>query len=390
MQISRRTALAGALAFYALPATAQSQDVIKVGLILPLTGQFSSSGKQMLPGARLYMQQNGDTVAGKKIELIVKDDTGSADVGKRIAQELIVNEKVTFLAGFGLTPIALATAPLASEAKIPMMLFMAATSFITEKSPFIVRASLSLPQSVVPIATWSAESGIKKVVTVVADYAPSADVESYFTRYFQAGGGQVLAALRVPLANPDFAPVLQRAADLKPDALFGWVPAGMGTIFIRQFVERGLDKSGMKFIAEGSMTEDDILNSMGDAALGVITTQHYSAAHDSPENKAFVAEFKKANNGMRPNLMAMQSHDGMHMIYEALKKTGGSTNGAELVNAMKGMSWISPRGPVMVDPETREMIQNIYVRKVERVDGELYNVEFKTIANVKDPSKIKQ
>jgi branched-chain amino acid transport system substrate-binding protein len=227
MQISRRTALAGALAFYALPATAQSQDVIKVGLILPLTGQFSSSGKQMLPGARLYMQQNGDTVAGKKIELIVKDDTGSADVGKRIAQELIVNEKVTFLAGFGLTPIALATAPLASEAKIPMMLFMAATSFITEKSPFIVRASLSLPQSVVPIATWSAESGIKKVVTVVADYAPSADVESYFTRYFQAGGGQVLAALRVPLANPDFAPVLQRAADLKPDALFGWVPAGM-------------------------------------------------------------------------------------------------------------------------------------------------------------------
>jgi branched-chain amino acid transport system substrate-binding protein len=390
MHIFRRAALAGALALQALPAAAQSQDVVKVGLILPLTGQFSSSGKQMLPGARLYMQQKGDTVAGKKIQLIVKDDTGNADTGKRIAQELIVNEKVAFLAGFGLTPIALATAPLASEAKIPMMLFMAATSFVTEKSPFIVRTSFSLPQAVVPIAAWAAESGIKKVVTVVADYAPSADVETYFTRHFQAGGGQVLASLRVPLANPDFAPVLQRAADLKPDALFGWVPAGMGTIFIRQFVERGLDKSGMKFIAEGSMTEDDILNSMGDAALGVITTQHYSAAHDSPENKAFVAEFKKANNGMRPNLMAVQSYDGMHMIYEALKKTGGSTDGVALVDAMKGMSWISPRGPVAVDPQTREMIQNIYVRKVERVNGELYNVEFKTIANVKNPSKIKQ
>jgi branched-chain amino acid transport system substrate-binding protein len=390
MHISRRAALAGALALQALPAAAQSQDVVKVGLILPLTGQFSSSGKQMLPGARLYIQQNGDTVAGKKIQLIVKDDTGSADVGKRIAQELIVNDKVAFLAGFGLTPIALATAPLASEARIPMMLFMAATSFVTEKSPFIVRTSFSLPQAVVPIAAWAAESGIKKVVTVVADYAPSADVETYFTRHFQAGGGQVLASLRVPLANPDFAPVLQRAADLKPDALFGWVPAGMGTIFIRQFVERGLDKSGMKFIAEGSMTEDDILNSMGDAALGVITTQHYSAAHDSPENKAFVAEFKKANDGMRPNLMAVQSYDGMHMIYEALKKTGGSRDGVELVEAMKGMSWISPRGPVAVDPQTREMIQNIYVRKVERVNGELYNVEFKTIPNVKDPSKIKE
>jgi branched-chain amino acid transport system substrate-binding protein len=390
MHISRRAALAGALALCAPSTAAQSQDVVKVGLILPLTGQFSSSGKQMLPGARLYMAQKGDMVAGKKIQLIVKDDSGSADVGKRIAQELIVNDKVTFLAGFGLTPIALATAPLASEAKIPMLLFMAATSFVTEKSPFIVRTSFSLPQAVVPIAAWAADSGIKKVVTVVADYAPSADVETYFTRHFQAGGGQVLASLRVPLANPDFAPVLQRAADLKPDALFGWVPAGMGTIFIRQFVERGLDKAGMKFIAEGSMTEDDILNSMGDAALGVITTQHYSAAHDSPENKAFVAEFKKANNGMRPNLMAVQSYDGMHMIYEALKKTGGSTDGVALVDAMKGMSWISPRGPVAIDPQTREMIQNIYVRKVERVNGELYNVEFKTIANVKDPSKIKQ
>jgi branched-chain amino acid transport system substrate-binding protein len=390
MQISRRATLAAVLALYAFPAVAQSQDVVKIGLILPLTGPFSSSGKQMLPGARLYMQQNGDTVAGKKIQLIVKDDTGNPEVGKRIAQELIVNEKVAILAGFGLTPGALATAPLANEAKIPMMLFMAATSFITEKSPFIVRTSFSLPQAVVPIADWAAESGIKKVVTVVADYAPSADVEAYFTRRFQAGGGQVLASLRVPLVNPDFAPVLQRAADSKPDALFGWVPAGMGAIFIRQFVERGLDKLGMKFIAEGSMTEDDILNSMGDAAIGVITTQHYSAAHDSPENKQFVAEFKKANAGMRPNMMAVQSYDGMHMIYEALKKTGGLTDGVQLVNAMKGMSWISPRGPVSVDPETREITQNIYVRKVERVNGELYNVEFKTIPNVKDPSKSKQ
>ncbi len=199
----------------------------------------------------------------------------------------------------------------------------------------------------------------------------------------------MIESLRVPLANPDFAPFLQRVAEARPDALLGFVPAGVGPAFMRQFVERGLDKSGIKFIAEGSVTEDDIVNQIGDAALGVITSQHYSAAHDSPENKSFVAEFKKANGGMRPNLMAVQSYDGMHMIYEALKKTNGSTDGAALVDAMKGLSFVSPRGPVTVDPDTREMIQNIYIRRVERVGGELYNVEFATIPSFKDPSKVK-
>ena len=225
-------------------------------------------------------------------------------------------------------------------------------------------------------------------MTVVSDYAPAHDVEAYFTRRFAGAGGKVLQSLRVPLSNPDFAPFLQRVSEAKPDALFGWMPAGMGTAFIRQYVERGLDKSGIKFIAEGSVTEDDIINAMGDAVLGVITSQNYSAAHDSPENKAFVAAFKNANNGLRPNLMAVQSYDGMHMIYEALTKTGGATDGVLLVEAMKGLSWVSPRGPVSINPETREMIQNIYIRKVERVNGELYNVEFATIQDFKDPSKI--
>jgi branched-chain amino acid transport system substrate-binding protein len=228
------------------------------------------------------------------------------------------------------------------------------------------------------------------VVTIVSDYAPGIDVETAFKQRFEALGGQVVTSLRVPLANPDFAPFLQRVSEIKPDALLGFVPAGVGPTFMRQFVERGLDKSGIKFIAEGSIMEDDIVNQIGDAGLGVITSHHYSAAHDSPENKAFVAEFKKANGGMRPNMMAMQSYDGMHLIYEAMKKTNGSTNGEALVNAMKGLSWASPRGPVTVDPETREIIQNIYIRKVERVDGELYNVEFTTIPNFKDPSKQKE
>lgn len=366
-----------------------AQDVVKVGLIVPLTGPFTSAGKQLLAGARLYMQLKGDTVAGKKIELVIKDDTGSAEITKRLAHELVVNDKVSFLAGFGLTPGALATAAIATEAKVPEVVMMAATAVITERSPYIVRTSFSVPQTTVPLATWAAENGIKKVITVVSDYAPGIDVETAFKQRFEALGGQVVMSLRVPLANPDFAPFLQHVSEIRPDALLGFVPAGVGPTFMRQFVERGLDKSGIKFIAEGSMTEDDIVNQIGDVALGVITSHHYSAAHDSPENKAFVAGFKKANGGMRPNMMAMQSYDGMHMIYEAMKKTNGSTNGEALVNAMKGLSWMSPRGPVTVDPETREIIQNIYIRKVESVGGELYNVEFMTIPNFKDPSKLK-
>ena len=381
-------ALVALVCAWAAPSLAQ--DVVKVGLLVPLTGPFTPTGKQLVAGAKLYMQQKGDTVAGKKIELIIKDDTGNADMTKRLAQELVVNDKVAFLAGFGLTPGAMATAPIATEAKIPEVVMMAATSVITERSPYIVRTSFSVPQTTVPLANWAAANGIKTVVTVVSDYAPGIDVETAFKQRFEAAGGKVIESLRVPLSSNDFAPALQRVADAKPDALMGFVPAGVGPIFIRQFVERGLDKSGIKFIAEGSLTEDDIVNQIGDAALGIITSQHYSAAHNSLENKNFVAAFKKANGGMRPNLMAVQSYDGMHLIYEALKKTKGVTDGDALVAAMKGLSWISPRGPMTIDPETREVIQNIYIRKVERVDGELYNVEFETIPNFKDPSKLKK
>jgi len=387
MNIARYCTAGLIAAIFCVATPVFAENTVKIGLLVPLTGPFTPTGKQLVAGARLYMQQHGDIVAGKKIELIVKDDTGNADMTKRLAQELVVNDKVSLLAGFGLTPGALATAPIATEAKIPEVVMMAATSIITQRSPYIVRTSFSVPQTTIPLANWAVENGIKTVVTVVSDYAPGIDVETAFKQRFEAAGGKVIESLRVPLSSNDFAPALQRVADAKPDALMGFVPAGVGPIFIRQFVERGLDKSGIKFIAEGSLTEDDIVNQIGDAAIGIITTHHYSAAHDSPENKSFVAAFKKANGGMRPNLMAMQSYDGMHLIYEALKKTQGSANGDDLLAAMKGMSWVSPRGPITIDPETREVIQDIYIRKVERVNGELYNVEFATIANFKDPSK---
>jgi branched-chain amino acid transport system substrate-binding protein len=380
----RRTFL-GAAAVLALTGAASAQETIKIGLILPMTGPFASTGRQIEAAAKLYMQQKGDTVAGKKIQLIVKDDTGTADVTKRLAQELIVNDKIAVMAGFGLTPLALAPAPLATQAKVPAVVMAAATATITEASPYIVRTSFTLPQATVPMADWAAQNGIKKVATLVSDYGPGIDAEKAFTTAFTAKGGQV-ENLRVPLANPDFSPFLQKVADAKPDALFVFVPSGIGAQFMKQFVERGLDKSGIKLIGPGDVTDDDLLNNMGDVALGAITTQHYSAAHDSPENRAFVDAFKKANNGMRPNFMAVGGYDGMHLIYEGLKKTNGQ-GGQALIDAMKGMSWTSPRGPVSIDPQTRDIVQNIYVRKVERRDGELYNVEFATIPNVKDPVK---
>jgi branched-chain amino acid transport system substrate-binding protein len=384
----RRTfnAIASAAALGATLGTAAlAQETVKIGLILPMTGPFASTGRQIEAAVKLYMQQQGDTVAGKKIQLIVKDDTGVADVTKRLAQELIVNDKITVLAGFGLTPLALATAPLATQGKVPAVVTAAATSIITEASPFIARTSFTAAQATVPLADWASKNNIKRVVTLVSDYGPGHDVEKAFSETFTKAGGQV-ENLRVPLANPDFSPFLQKVADAKPDALLAFVPSGVGAQFMKQFVERGLDKSGIRLLAEGSVTDDDLLNSLGDVALGAITSHHYSAAHGSPENKAFVEAFRKANNNMRPNFMAVGGYDGMHLIYEGLKKTNGQ-GGEALVNAMKGMSWTSPRGPVSIDPQTRDIVQNIYVRKVERVNGELYNVEFATIPNVKDPVK---
>ena len=368
---------------------AYAADTFKIGLILPMTGQQASTGRQIEAAARLYMAQNGDTVAGKKVELIVKDDTGLPDVAKRIAQELVVNEKVNVLAGFGLTPIALAVAPIATQSKTPAITMAAATSAITEASPYMLRSSFTLPQVSVAMGDWAPKNGIKSVVTLVSDYGPGNDAEKFFAERFQLNGGKVLDKLRVPLRNPDFAPFLQKVRDLKPDALFVFVPSGAGAAVMKQFLERGMDKAGIKLIGTGDLTDDDQLNDMGDGALGVVTTHHYSAAHPSALNKKFVEAFEKANKGMRPNFMAIGGYDGMRMIYEALKTTKGQGGGDALLAAMKGQVFESPRGQVLIDAQTRDITQDVYLRKVEKRDGQLYNVEFDVIKAVKDPGKAK-
>ncbi len=375
------------LALFSLGGSLHAAEPFKIGMILPMTGPFASTGIQIVAAAKLYMAQNGDTVAGRKIELIVKDDTSAPDVTKRLAQELVVNDKVSVLAGFGLTPLALAAAPIATQGKTPQIVMAAATSSITQASPYIIRTSFTLPQAAVAMGDWAAKNGIKKAVTLVSDFAPGIDAEKYFKDRMLFNGAQVLETIRVPMRNPDFAPFLQKVRDLKPDALYVFVPSGAGTALMKQFTERGLDKAGIRLIGTGDVTDDDLLNSIGDVALGAVTTHHYSASHKSALNQKFVAAFEKANNNMRPNFMAVGGYDGMHVIYEAIKATKGNANGDQLLAAMKGQIFESPRGPMFIDAQTRDVVHNIYIRKVEKVNGQLYNMEFDSIKDVKDPGK---
>ncbi|MBE2244561.1 MAG: ABC transporter substrate-binding protein [Burkholderiaceae bacterium] len=390
----RRLWLDAAVAFCGacvLGFAAHAAEPFKIGFILPMTGQQASTGKQIEAAAKLYMAQHGATVSGRKIELIVKDDGGAPDMTKRLAQELVVNDKVDVIAGFGITPAAFAAAPIATQSKTPMVVTAAATSAITERSPYIVRTSFTLPQATVPIADWAAKNGIKTAVTFVADYGPGLDAEKFFISQFKLNGGKVIGEIRTPLKSPDFAPFLQKVADLKPDAVFVFLPSGQGAAFMKQFGERGLDKSGIRLIATGDVTDDDQLAEMGDVALGVVTSHHYSAAHPSAMNKKFVAAFEAANH-FRPNFMAVAGYDGMHLIYSALAATGGKGGGDALLAAMKGQVFESPRGQILIDAQTRDIVQDIYIRKVERVPAmgnQLYNVEFDVQKAVKDPGKAK-
>jgi branched-chain amino acid transport system substrate-binding protein len=383
--------VASAAACLVAPAALAQAAPFKIAFILPMTGQSASTGKQEEAAAKLWMAQNGSTVAGRPVQLIVKDDGGVADTTRRLAQELVVNEKVDVLAGFGLTPLALATAPIATQSKTPMVVTAAATSIITEQSPYIVRTSFTLPQVTVPIAEWASKNKVKSAVTFVADYGPGLDAEKFFKSQFQLNGGKIVGEIRSPLRSPDFAPFLQKVADLKPDAVFVFLPSGQGAAFMKQFGERGLDKSGIRLIATGDVTDDDQLNDMGDVALGVVNSHHYSAAHLSALNKKFVQAFEQANK-FRPNFMAVAAYDGMHLIYNALAATKGKGGGDALLAAMKGQLFESPRGQILIDAQTRDIVQDVYIRKVERVPSmgnQLFNVEFDVQKAVKDPAKVK-
>ena len=369
---------------------ALAQGTVKIGVVAEFSGPFADYGAQIVGGMKAYLKLNGEVYAGKKIEIVIRDTTGAApDIAKRLAQELVTRDQVDLLAGFGLTPNALAVAPVSAEAKKPMVIMNAATSVITTRSPYIVRVSHTLPQDTQPIAQWAAKNGVKRAFTLVSDFGPGVDAETTFIKAFKAAGGEIVDSVRTPLVNADFAPFLQRVKDTRPEAVFVFLPPGSQTIaFIKGYEERGLKQAGIRIIATGDLTDDGVLQAMGEPTLGLITSFHYSAAHDSPENKAFLKAYVEANGTkLRPNFMACAGYDGMAAIAEALKKTGGSTEPEAFLAALKGMKLMSPRGPIMIDPETRDIVQTVYIRRVEKVDGILYNIEFDKFPDVKDPGK---
>jgi branched-chain amino acid transport system substrate-binding protein len=369
-------------------AGAIAQDTVKIGVILPYSGPFADAGAQLDAGIKLYMQQFGDEVAGKKIEIIRKDTGGPApDVAKRLAQELVVRDGVDILAGFALTPEALGAADVATEAQKLMVVMNAATSVITEKSPYIVRTSVTIPQVNYAFGKWAAETqGVKEVYTLVADYGPGHDAQSSFAKGFTEAGGTIVGSDQTPVASPDFAAAVQRVKDAAPEAVYIFIPGGGQPAALgKALAERGLTPPETKVFGQGELTHPEALESMGDVAEGIITTFHYTLERDDPANQEFVAAYQAANNGRNPDLFSIGGYDGMHLIYEALKKTNGDAGGDALVEAAKGMSWQSPRGPVAIDPETRDVIQTVYIREVQKVGDKLQNVILEEIPDVKDP-----
>ncbi|QDZ03412.2 ABC transporter substrate-binding protein [Nitratireductor mangrovi] len=384
-----RTAFAVALAAgLSWSFAAGAQEALRIGVILPYSGPFADAANQLDAGIKLYMQQNGDEVAGRKIEIIRKDTGGPApDVAKRLAQELVVRDNVDIIAGFALTPEALGAADVADQAKKFMVVMNAATSIVTEKSPYIVRTSVTIPQLNYSFGKWAAEKGgVKQAYTLVADYGPGHDAEKAFAKGFTEAGGEIVGADNTPVANPDFSAFVQRVKDANPEAVYIFIPGGGQPAAIgKALAERGLTPPDTKVFGQGELTHPEALESMAENARGIVTTFHYTLERDDPLNNAFVAAYREANGGRSPDLFSIGGYDGMHLIYEALKKTEGDATGEALVEASKGMAWDSPRGPISIDPETRDIVQTVYIREVQEVDGTLQNVIIDQIDNVKDP-----
>ncbi|MEX2126636.1 MAG: ABC transporter substrate-binding protein [Xanthobacteraceae bacterium] len=377
---------AAALALLISPGAASAQGTVKIGVIMTYSGQFADLATQMDNGIKLYMKQKGDTVAGKKIEIIRKDTGGIApDVASRLAQELITRDGVDILAGFVTSPNAMAVSKIATEGKKFMVIMNAATTVIITMSPYSVRTSMTLPSVGATAGVWAYKSGIRKAYTMVSDFAPGKDAEAAFHEAFRKAGGEIVGSVRMPVANPDFSPFVQRAKDINPESIFIFIPAGAQPAALgKAFAERGIDPTKVKIIGSGEVVDESSVKSMGQAALGIISAWHYDYNDDRPANKEFVkaynAEFKR-----NPDFGAVGGYDGMHVIYEALKKTGGKTDADSLVNATKGLKIDSPRGQIQIDPQTRDIVQTIYIRQVKKVGTDLRNVVIDKLENVKDP-----
>jgi branched-chain amino acid transport system substrate-binding protein len=378
--------LSTAILSLATETTLLAAEPIKIGVIVPLSGVFADHGLQYQQGIKLFMKQHGSLVGGREVVVIYKDETGPApDVVKRLVQDLVVQDKVDFIAGFDFSPNAIAAAPIITQAKIPTVIMNATSLVIPSKSPYIVRVSFTQPQVVAPLAKWAAANGIKRVYTLVADYSPGYDAETAFKTAFTAAGGTVVGSSRIPLPNPEFAPFVQRAKDEKPDAVFLFEPPPGGIAFVKAYVERQLGSAGIKLISTGDLVEEQSIDAVGDGVIGAITSHHYSSAHDSAVNRTFVADYQEMfGKDKRPNFYAVGAYDGMKLIYDAIARLNGQVTGDAFVDVVGGMSFESPRGPIKIDSKTRDVVQNVYIRRTEKVGGLLRNTEFHTDTSVDD------
>jgi branched-chain amino acid transport system substrate-binding protein len=390
----KRVALAALISTLVVTAAFRSdaEETIKIGIIAAYSGQFADTAQQIDNGIRLYMKEHGDTVAGRKIEIIRRDSGGpNPDVSKRLAQELVVRDKVDILAGFTTSPEAIAAADVSAASQKLMVSMNGTASVLTTKSPYVVRTSFTLPQVAQALGLWAAtKGGIKKAYTMVTDFGPGIDGEQYFQRGFKQAGGEIIGSVRTPLANPDFSPIVQRIKDANPESIFVFVPGGSQPAALgKAFADRGVDPNKVKIMSSGEAVDETAIKSQGELAIGRLSAQHYDFNHQSPKNQAFVkaynAEFKR-----NPDFFSVGGYDGMHLIYEALKKTGGKADGESLAKAAKGMQWESPRGPMLIDPDTGDVVQTVYIRRVEKVGDKIVNVDIDKVENVKDPVKANQ
>jgi len=390
MKLLRTFVAAGALVIAAEAADAQT---VKIGFITSYTGQNATVGVIMDRALDLYLKEHTkDLPPGVKVEVLKRDDTGpNPEVAKRLATELITRDHVDVITGVIWTPNALAIGPVAGEGKTPFLIMNAGTSSITTVSPYVARVSFTLWQSSLPMGQWAAKNNLKKVYVLTSDYGPGNDAQAAFTKGLTDGGGTVVESVKMPLSTQDFAPYIQKVKDAKPDAVFVFVPAGIqATGVIKAYSNLGLPQAGIKLIGPGDITPDEELPNMGDFAIGTITMFHYSAAANRPANKAFVAAWKRAYGAdSNPNFNAVQVWDGMQAIFDAIRAQGGKMDGDKTMSFWKGWKFDSPRGPIMIDPETRDIVQDEYLRRLEKVDGKLANVELEVFQKqVKDPWKI--
>jgi branched-chain amino acid transport system substrate-binding protein len=378
----------GLLAVSLLPAAGHAQGTVKIGLILPYSGQFADTATQMDDGIKLYLKQHGDKLGGMNVEIVRKDTGGiNPPVAKRLADELVTRDNVDILAGFALTPNALAAADVSAQAKKFMVVMNAATAIITLKSPYMARTSFTVPQLTQTLGTWAEKNGVKSAYTMVTDYGPGIDAETAFQKGFTAAGGNVLGSVRMAVQNPDFSAYVQRAKDLDPQSIFVMIPGGSQPgAFGKALAERGIDPKKTEVLGQAEIADEHAVASMGDLAEGIITAANYDYNLDNPMNKEFVKAYN-ADYNRNPDFFSVGGYDGMHLIDASLQKTGGKTDGESLIDAAKGMSWDSPRGPMSIDPETRDAIQTVYIQKVEKVGGKLVNVVIASVPNVKDPVK---